>query len=173
MEITYPKTVFDEEQIHRLNYKTFAAEIPQHETNPDGLLVDKFHAANNYLLAKRDDKLIGMLCYRLDRPFSLDSKLADLDSLLPAHNKLAEVRLFCVEPEERKSGIGTSLMKALCKELIPQGVDAAIISGTTRQTRLYLSVGFIPFGPLVGKSDALYQPMFIHIKNLRNDLINY
>lgn len=172
MEITYARTASDEEQIHRLNYKTFVAEIPQHEPDPTGRLVDKFHTTNKYLLAKKDDKLIGMLCYRMDRPFSLDSKLQELDTYLPAHNKLAEIRLFCVEPEERRSGVGKKLMMALCRELLPQGVDAAIISGTTRQTKLYLSVGFVPFGPLVGKGDALFQPMYIHINNLRNDLIS-
>ena len=173
MTITHPTTAADEEQIHRLNYKTFAAEIPQHEMNSTGMLVDKFHASNQYLLAKKDDRLIGMLCYRLERPFSLDSKLPDLDSYLPSHKKLAEIRLFCVEPEERRSGVGQHLMKALYAELLPLGVDAAVISGTTRQTKMYLSVGFTPFGPLVGKEGAFYQPMFIHINDLRDDLKNY
>ena len=34
------------EQVHRLNYKTFVEEIPQHEANPDELLVDNFHQEN-------------------------------------------------------------------------------------------------------------------------------
>src|SRR6185436_19248723 len=36
------------DQIHRLNYKTFVEEIPQHQANPDGVLVDRFHATNIY-----------------------------------------------------------------------------------------------------------------------------
>ena len=32
------------EQIHRLNYKTFVEEIPQHATNQEHVLIDKFHA---------------------------------------------------------------------------------------------------------------------------------
>ena len=34
------------EAIHRLNYKTFVEEIPQHEQNAEERLVDKFHAEN-------------------------------------------------------------------------------------------------------------------------------
>ena len=41
--------------------------------------------------------------------------------------------------------------------------DIAVISGTTRQARLYKHLGYKPFGPLVGKQDALYQPMYIDI----------
>jgi hypothetical protein len=31
------------EQIHRLNYRTFVEEIPQHGPNPDCTLVDRFN----------------------------------------------------------------------------------------------------------------------------------
>ena len=38
------------ELIHRLNYKTFVEEIPQHQASPAQRLVDKFHAENTYLI---------------------------------------------------------------------------------------------------------------------------
>jgi hypothetical protein len=37
----------------------------------------------------------------------------------------------------------------------------ALISGTTRQQRLYRHLGFVPFGPLVGTPEALFQPMYL------------
>ena len=37
----------------------------------------------------------------------------------------------------------------------------AIISGTTRQTRLYRHLGFQSFAPLVGTEEAAFQPMYI------------
>ncbi|MBR0598730.1 hypothetical protein [Sinanaerobacter chloroacetimidivorans] len=43
--------------IHRLNYKTFAEEIPQHPSNGRQLLVDKFHQENTYIIAMDGDKL--------------------------------------------------------------------------------------------------------------------
>jgi hypothetical protein len=43
------------EKIFRLNYQTFAEEIPQHARNPERRLVDKFHCENRYLIAPRRD----------------------------------------------------------------------------------------------------------------------
>ena len=63
------------EQIHSLNYETFVEEIPQHESNPDRLLVDRFHHENTYFICVRDGQLIGMVAARDRRPFSLDQKL--------------------------------------------------------------------------------------------------
>ena len=72
------------EQIHRLNYRTFVEEIPQHHASPTQRLVDKFHAENTYLICLSNQKLAGMLTVRGHRPFSLDQKLPNLDSFLPA-----------------------------------------------------------------------------------------
>ena len=70
------------EAIHRLNYKTFAEEIPQHARNAEQRLVDKFHAENTYAIALHGARLVGMVCGRSSRPFSLDHKLPGLDSHL-------------------------------------------------------------------------------------------
>ena len=71
------------EQIHRLNYRTFVEEIPQHQPSAHQRLVDKFHAENTYLICLSHQKLVGMLAVRGQRPFSLDHKLPQLDSYLP------------------------------------------------------------------------------------------
>src|SRR2546428_13464037 len=85
------------EQIHRLNYKTFAEEIPQHKASPAHRLVDKFHAENTYLICLSEQKLVGMLAVRGNRPFSLDQKLPDLDSHLPAGRPPRENRPLAIE----------------------------------------------------------------------------
>ena len=59
------------EAIHRLNYKTFAEEIPQHQKSPAERLVDKFHAENTYLICLSGRKLVGMLAARGNRPWLL------------------------------------------------------------------------------------------------------
>ena len=63
------------EAVHRLNYKTFVEEIPQHQQNAEQRLVDKFHAENIYAICLDGDQLVGMVCGRDHRPFSLDKKL--------------------------------------------------------------------------------------------------
>src|SRR5213592_694416 len=93
--------VWEFEAIHRLNYKTFVEEIPQHTNNPDQRLVDKFHAENTYAIGLLSDQLVGMVAGRAHRPFSLDSKLPNLDSYLPAGRRILEVRLLSVEKDFR------------------------------------------------------------------------
>jgi predicted N-acetyltransferase YhbS len=159
-------------QIHELNYKTFVEEIPQHSQNEEKKLVDKFHDKNQYIIAKRGDKVIGMVCYNLQRPFSLDAKLNDFETYLPRYKRLAEIRLLSVTPDERNTKVSYRLLQYLCHELIGKGTDMAVISGTTRQLRLYSRIGFVPFGPLVGTTEALFQPMYITLNDLRNDFRN-
>lgn len=171
--IIKPATMLSEFlQIHHLNYKTFVEEIPQHQHNPEKKLVDKFHKKNKYIIAKRDENVIGMVSYNCDRPFSLDEKINDLDSYLPKHSKLAEIRLLSISIEERKIMVAYRLLQYLCYMLIQMEIDAAVISGTTRQLRLYSRIGFIPFGTLVGSLEATYQPMYITLKELRYDFRN-
>src|SRR6266511_3596364 len=107
------------EAIHRLNYKTFVEEIPQHERNPQQRLVDKFHAENTYAICLANDELVGMVCGRSQRPFSLDKKVPDLDAHLPQGYKVLEVRLLSVEKEYRNGFVFSKLVGLLalhCKE---------------------------------------------------------
>jgi aspartate aminotransferase-like enzyme len=152
------------EAIHRLNYKTFAEEIPQHERNPEQRLVDKFHAENVYAICLDGDQLVGMVCGRSKRPFSLDQKLPNLDSFLPPGREPVEVRLLSVERDYRTGPVFCGLVRLVAQHFRDQGCDLAIISGTTRQLRLYKHLGFQPFGPAVGSGDAVFQPMHLTLE---------
>jgi aspartate aminotransferase-like enzyme/GNAT superfamily N-acetyltransferase len=152
------------EAIHRLNYRTFVEEIPQHAPNPDGRLVDRFHAENKYVIALHGPELAGMLALRSGRPFSLDAKVPDLDQYLPAGRRPVEVRLLAVEPTYRRSAVFVALFEQAVRHCLNLGFDLAVISGTTRQLRLYRHLGFTPFGPQVGTAAAPYQPMFLTLE---------
>ena len=60
------------EEIYQLNYASFVEEVPQHPANDDHLLVDQFHEENTYFICRRVSDLLGMICARDSRPFSLD-----------------------------------------------------------------------------------------------------
>ncbi len=155
------------EQIHRLNYKTFVEEIPQHHPSPTQRLVDRFHAENTYLIGLQNRKLVGMLAVRGTRPFSLDQKLPNLDSHLPAGRTICEIRLLALEKKFRGARGGQILqgiLALLWQHGVEKGYDLAIISGTTRQFRLYQHLGFVPFGPVVGSGDAQFQPMYVTLE---------
>lgn len=155
------------EQIHRLNYRTFVEEIPQHKASPTHRLVDKFHAENTYLICLDDQKLVGMLAARGNRPFSLDQKVPDLDTHLPKGRTVCEIRLLAIDKSFRGSRGGqilSGLLALLWQHGVERGYDLAIISGTMRQLRLYQHLGFVPFGPVVGTGDAQFQPMYVTLE---------
>lgn len=155
------------EQIHRLNYRTFVEEIPQHKSSPTHRLVDKFHAENTYLICLHERKLIGMLAARGNRPFSLDQKLPELDTHLPKGRTICEIRLLAIDRQYRGSRGGqvlSGLLALLWQHGVEKGYDLAIISGTMRQLRLYQHLGFVPFGPVVGTGDAQFQPMYVTLE---------
>jgi len=164
--LTYKIAGMQEEfdQIHRLNYETFVQEIPQHPRNPDGVLVDKFHKENTYLVCLDGDTLVGMLAVRGKRPFSLDAKLPNLDTYLPPCRSVCEIRLLAIRKGYRFTAVFSRLaafMAAFCRE---RGYDMAVISGTVRQLKLYRHIGFTPFGPVVGTPEARYQPMYMAVR---------
>lgn len=158
------------EAIHRLNYAAFVEEIPQHAPNPERKLIDKRHHLNQYIIAKHQGQVVGMVCYNFTRPFSLDEKLPDLNSYLPPAHKVAEIRLLAIKREYRKPYVAYRLLQQVCKDLIAQQVELGVISATTRQLKLYTAMGFVPFGPTVGKANAIFQPMYITPQHLRHDL---
>jgi aspartate aminotransferase-like enzyme len=152
------------EQIHELNYRTFVEEIPQHQPAEQPRLVDKFHEENTYLICLAGRRVVGMLAARGRRPFSLDQKLPNLDSYLPPGRRPCEVRLLAVEKEFRNSQVFRGIIALMWQYGTERGYNMAIISGTTRQQKLYRHLGFVPFGPLVGKGEAMFQPMYLTLE---------
>jgi GNAT superfamily N-acetyltransferase len=95
----------------------------------------------------------------------LDGKLENLDSYLPPGRSCCELRLLAVEPPYRRGRVFRGLGRLVIAYCWRQGYDLALISGTTRQQKLYRHLGFIPFGPLVGTPDALFQPMYLTVEH--------
>src|SRR5438128_2866557 len=90
-------SVAEFEQIHRFNYKTFAAEIGQHTPDGTGVLVDRFHDRNTYFIAlesgEESGELIGMVSVNGNPPFSVEAKLADRAILDSLPRPVLEIRL--------------------------------------------------------------------------------
>jgi hypothetical protein len=105
-----------------------------------------------------------MIAVRGARPFSLDEKLEHLDSYLPVGRSVCEIRLLAVDREHRGGQVFWGLGQCLVEHCKRQKYDLAIISGTVRQHKLYKHLGFVPFGPLVGTSEASFQPMYISLE---------
>ena len=153
------------EAIHRLNYDTFVEEIPQHGRNAERRLVDRFHAENTYAICLDEERLVGMVCGRMKRPFSLDGKVPELDRYLPPGRSPFEIRLLAVHRHYRAGRVFVGLAAHLWQHFRDRGCDLALISGTTRQQRLYRHLGFVPFYGLVGDPRARFQPMYLRLED--------
>ncbi|HEU5162677.1 MAG TPA: GNAT family N-acetyltransferase, partial [Thermoanaerobaculia bacterium] len=161
LEFRIAREPWELEQIHRLNYVTFTEEIPQYAPDPSRRRVDRFNDANTYIVCASGERIVGMVAVRTDRPFSVEKKISNFESYIPPGRRLLEVRLLSVEPEYRKSGVLAGLVREIWSFGTGAGYDAAVISATTRELRLYEHLGFVPFGPLVGTEGAKFQPMLL------------
>jgi aspartate aminotransferase-like enzyme/GNAT superfamily N-acetyltransferase len=161
LEFRIAREPWELEQIHRLNYVTFTEEIPQYDPEESGRRVDKFHHQNVYVVCVADERVVGMVAVRFDRPFSVETKLNGFEAYVPAGRRLCELRLLAVEKEFRGGAALAGLIGEVWKSAAARGCDAAVISATTRQLRLYEHLGFVPFGPLVGTVEASFQPMLL------------
>lgn len=154
------------EAIHRLNYDTFVEEIPQHTPNPERRLVDRFHEQNTYVICLAGPRMAGMVCGRRERPFSLDTKVAELDRYLPGHRQAVEIRLLAIAPAYRKTTAFAGLIGFLYAHFRAQGCDLAVISAAVRELKLYRHLGFKAFADRVGARAAVYQPMYLTLEAL-------
>ena len=154
------------EQLFRLNYETFVEELPQHEENETGRLVDRFHDENTYFICLRGEQLAGMIAVRDKRPFSLDQKLGSVDDYLPTDAPLCEIRLLSIRRDLRSGRILHGLLSQVVAHCIERGYGMALISGSTQRLSLYEKFGFRPFGPVVGTPEASFQPMYRPMDNL-------
>jgi hypothetical protein len=152
------------DQIHRLNYRTFVEEIPQHEPNPERRLVDRFHAENTYVVCQTGGRVVGMICVRDRRPFSVDRKMGPFEDHLPAHvprpQRPCEIRLLAIDPLHRHGRVIFGLFERLLELGLQRGYDFALMSGRPANLKLYRALGFRPFGPLTGTAEAPFQPMY-------------
>ncbi len=148
-------------QIHELNYRTFVEEVGQHPPNPERRRIDPFHAENTYYICLAGDGLIGMVCTRVRRPFSLDLKIDNLSELLPPHNNPVEVRLLAIDKDARSPQIFRGIMRIMAEACVVADYDLAVVSALKQKSKLYKHLGFKPFGPIVGNPPILFQPMYM------------
>jgi aspartate aminotransferase-like enzyme len=154
------------DQIHRLNYRTFVGEIPQHPDPGNGRLVDKFHEKNTYFIALRDGRLVGMVSVHDQPPFSVADRLDDPSILERPGSRPLEVRLLAIAPEQRKGTVLVGLLYLFYQHARANGYTHAYISGVEDRLHLYRQLGFEPLGPAVSCGQANFVPMAVSISQL-------
>jgi aspartate aminotransferase-like enzyme len=164
------ETAAEFDQIHRLNYRTFAEEVQQYVPDGTGVLVDRFHDKNIYYIAVENGRVLGMVAANDQPPFSVEKRLADSASLEALGGPLLEIRLLAVEPDSRHRTILGCLLWELYRNASKRGYSHAVISAITSNLEMYRRIGFQALGPAVGSGEASFVPMALSIQNPPEDL---
>ena len=77
--------------------------------------------------------------------------------MIPGHT--AELRLFAIRPEYRKTPLAPRLGATIFKKLDEMGYRLLIISGISEQKDFYEHIGFRAVGGPVQDGEALFYPM--------------
>jgi aspartate aminotransferase-like enzyme len=151
------------EQVHRLNHAVFAVEVGQHEPDPAGRLVDKFHGKNTYYIALRRGEVGGMVAVHDRPPFSIADRLEDPGVVARLPGRPLEVRLLAVRPGVRYGAVLPGLLWQVHEHARRHGHSHLLISGVGPRVRLYQRLGFRGLGPAVAGGAAEFVPMVLDL----------
>lgn len=161
VEIFTPRSEDDFAALWRFNYGVFAAELKMRPANDESLLVDKFHYKNIYRAARcrTTGEIVGMIAAHWQAPYSAAEHFGDYAVEPPKSGNLAEIRLFALAPNCRKTTVAARLGIEMLIELEKEQVSELVISGISVQKRLYERLGFKAIGEPITAGDTILYPM--------------
>lgn len=154
------------EQIRRLNHLAFADELGQHPASPDGRLVDARETSSRHFVALCGERVVGMVCASMVRPFSVESRLPDAGVIDAFPPPLCEVRLLAIEPGHRNTLVLSGLLLCLLRAILASGAGTLLISGVVSRLEMYRRLGFRPLGPPVPQGRTAFVPMALRLDDL-------
>lgn len=158
------------DQVHELNYRTFVEEIGEYPDYQGDHLVDKFHDKNRYFIGTRDGRVVSMMAVHDQPPFSMAERLADPSVLSELGDRLLEVRLLAIEPEERHGVAFSGTLWYMIEWAIARGYTHLIIAGVADKEKMYTRMGFRAMGPAVPKGNVSFIPMVLPLNNLPGNI---
>lgn len=153
------------EEIFALNHDVFAAEVGQYERLETRRLIDKFHDKNRYAIALCASRVVGMIAFHDQPPYSVAEKLADA-RVLDGLGKLAEIRLLAIDPLHRRRMVLRGLLLAVYN--CAREHDAMVISARVEEQKLYAALGFRALGAPVRSGAAVFIPMAVRVVDLKD-----
>jgi N-acyl-L-homoserine lactone synthetase len=153
-------------EIHRLNYRTFVAELGQYPDAEGSQHVDKFHDKNTYFIAMDAGRVAGMISVHDQPPYSIEQRLSDKSLLTNLGPRLLEVRLLAVEPSMRHSMVIGGLLWMVYDYARRVRCSHLLISGAEQRVTLYERLGFRSLGPPVAMGASCFVPMAAALADL-------
>ncbi len=162
-------TPADREQVYAARHAVYAAELGQHAVHPGGRLTDALDAFNDYVVARRGDRVIGFVSLTPPGPgrYSVD-KYVDRAALpFPVDAGLHEVRLLTVLPGERHGPVAAALMLAALRLVEARGGTRVVAIGRREVLGVYRKAGLDPHGPTFASGAVSFTLMSATVADLR------
>ena len=152
--------------VRRLNHQAFADELGQHEATGTGLLRDRFEEKSRYVIALRDNRVVGMLAIHDKAPYSIEQRLNDPAMLDAIPGRKLEVRLLAIDTRHRNGMVFSGLLGTMIENAFREGYDALLISGVVERVAMYRRLGFRELGPPVESGRARFVPMAMRLAEM-------
>jgi len=162
----------DRRAIYRLRHRVYACELGQHQQNAEGVLRDRLDDVNVYLVARRRGAVVGFVAvtppnalgYSIDKYFARDTLPFSFD------DRLYEIRLLTVIPEERTSLVTPSLMYGALRYVESRGGRTIAAIGRLEVLALYTRVGLTTLGRVARSGAVRYELMVADVAAARAGL---
>jgi histidinol-phosphate/aromatic aminotransferase/cobyric acid decarboxylase-like protein/GNAT superfamily N-acetyltransferase len=160
----------DREQIHRMRHSVYATELRQHAENQGGRLEDALDGVNDYLVVRRDGRVIGFISITPpnDRGYSVDKYIPPAELPVPRDAGLYELRLLTVDAAHRRTQVAILLIYAAFRWVSSRGASHVLVLGRTGATvDLYHKMAFRGTGRRFSSGAVEYELMTASIEAMR------
>ena len=162
----------DRLSIYAARHLVYASKLGQHPETPDGVLTDILDEVNTYLVAKRDDQVVGFVAITPPnrRGYSVDKYFAREDMPFRGDEDLYEVRLLTVVKSSRRTRLAALLMYAALRYVESHGARVVVAIGRQEVLRLYERTGLRSHGLRARAGAVTYELMSAGVRELRAHL---
>jgi GNAT superfamily N-acetyltransferase len=129
--------------VYGLRHRVYCTELGQYAECSDGRLPDSAGIEAVYIVAERDDQLVGFIGVTPpDSPmFSVEKHLAGTDVSVKRDRRTFEIRALTVDESVRGSVVASALMYAAFRWIQGHGGQAIVAIGRREAVSMYQRLG--------------------------------
>ena len=162
----------DRLSIYALRYQVYVHELGQHPENGDGRLTDVLDDVNTYLVAKRDQVVVGFVSITPPNPhgYSIDKYFERRELPFVFDHGLYEVRLLTVVESDRRTMLATLLMYGALRYLESRSARTMVAIGRQQVLGLYQRAGLRSHGRRAKAGAVTYELMSADVQDVRGQV---
>jgi hypothetical protein len=138
----------DRNRIYQFRYSIYGEELGQHGLNETGQLQDELDLYNQYIVAKKNDKVLGFISitppsapkFSIEKYFNRSSTPYQFDEYL------YEIRLLSVNKNNRNGSLAFALMYAAFRWVQSHGGKYIVAICRAELIEMYCKAGLQPLG---------------------------